>query len=122
MLNYKLPKKERRNKLYPRAYIRYLVGYDSTHIWRIWILSKLKVICTRDVTFNDNLTYSLFDLNIRAVIRESADRIIKTLNITDRVDNKRADSQADSDVELTLDTIVVKVPASPESGNYNTEL
>ena len=65
--------------------------------------------------------YSLFNLNIGVVIRELVDRIIKTLNITDRVDNKQADGQVDSDVKLTLDTIVVKVPASLESGNYNTE-
>ena len=50
--------------------------------------------------------YSPFDLNVRAVIWESVDHIIKTLNITD-YDNK----QADSDIKLTLDTIVVKVPA-----------
>ena len=76
------------------------------------------MIYTYNVTFNDNLTYSLFNLNIGAVIRESADRIIKTLNITDHVEDKRADS----DVKLTLDTIVVKVPASPaESGDRNIE-
>ncbi len=76
------------------------------------------MIYTRDVTFNDNLIYSLFDLDIGAVIRESADRIIKTLNIADRVDDKRADS----DVESTLDTIVVKVPASlAESGDRDIE-
>jgi hypothetical protein len=32
VLNYDLLKKEYRNKLYPRAHIRYLVRYDSTHI------------------------------------------------------------------------------------------
>jgi hypothetical protein len=48
--------------------------------------------------------YSLFNLDIRAVIRESADRIIKTLNI-DRTD----DEQVDSDDVLTLDFIVVNV-------------
>ena len=79
------------------------------------------MIYTHNVTFNDNLTYSLFNLNIGVVIRELVDRIIKTLNITDRVDNKQADGQVDSDVKLTLDTIVVKVPASPELGNYNIE-
>ena len=67
-LNHDLPKKEHRNKLYPRVHIRYLVRYNSTHIWQIWILSKLKVICTHNVTFNNNTMYSPFDLNIRAVI------------------------------------------------------
>ena len=62
--------------------------------------------------------YSPFDLNIRAVIQESADHIIKTLNIVDHVDNE----QVDSNIEPTLDTIVVKVPTLPaESGDYNVE-
>ena len=116
-LNHDLPKKERRNKLYPYAHIRYLVGYNSTHIWRIWILSKLKVICTHNVTCDDNSTYSPFDLDIRAVIQESADCIIETLDITDH-----NDEQVDSDVESTLDTIVVEVPALlAESGDHDTE-
>jgi hypothetical protein len=37
-------------KLKLRAHIGYLVGYDSTNIFRIWIPSKKQVICTRDVT------------------------------------------------------------------------
>jgi hypothetical protein len=52
--------------------------------------------------------YSLFDLDIGAVIRESADRIIETLNIqagTDRTDDERVDS----DDESTLDFIEVEV-------------
>ena len=74
------------------------------------------MIHTYNVTFNNNTMYSPFDLNIRVVIQESADYIIKTLDITD--DN----GQADSDIKLTLDTIVVKVPTLPaESGDCNVE-
>ena len=62
--------------------------------------------------------YSPFDLNIRVVIQELADHIIKTLNIIDHVDNE----QVDSDVELILDTIVVKVPTLlAESGDCDVE-
>jgi hypothetical protein len=52
--------------------------------------------------------YSLFNLNIRAVICKLVDCIIKTLNIqaaTDYTDNKRVDSNN----VLTLDFIVVNV-------------
>jgi hypothetical protein len=59
--------------------------------------------------------YSLFDLDIRAVIRESVDYIIETLDVC--TDNE----QLDSDNESTLDFIKVKVPALPESGDYSTE-
>jgi hypothetical protein len=42
------------DKLEPRAHIGYLVGYDSTNIFRIWIPSKGKIIRTRDVTFDES--------------------------------------------------------------------
>jgi hypothetical protein len=59
--------------------------------------------------------YSLFDLNIRAIIRELVDYIIETLNVY--TDNK----QLDSNNELTLDFIKVKVPTLLESGDYSIE-
>jgi len=45
-------KKKRLSKLDPRAHIGYLVGYDSTNIYRIWIPYKGIVISTRDIIFN----------------------------------------------------------------------
>jgi len=39
-------KKNKLNKLDPRAHIRYLIGYDSTNIYRIWIPHTGKVIST----------------------------------------------------------------------------
>jgi len=44
-------------KLDLKASIGYLVGYDSTNIYRIWVPSKRRVVSTRDVTFNEELTY-----------------------------------------------------------------
>ena len=41
----------------PRAHIGYLVGYDSTNIYRIWIPSKKTVLSTRDVIFDESRTY-----------------------------------------------------------------
>ena len=45
------------DKLSPYASIRYLVGYNSTNIYRIWISSLYKVIRTKDVTFDETLFY-----------------------------------------------------------------
>jgi hypothetical protein len=42
-------KKKRLSKLDPRAYIGYLISYNSTNIYRIWIPYKGIVISTRDV-------------------------------------------------------------------------
>ena len=51
-------KQKKKQKLNPQAYIGYLVGYDSTNIFRIWIPHKGKVISTRDVIFDE---YTFFD-------------------------------------------------------------
>ena len=40
-----------------RALVGYLVGYEGTNIFRIWIPQKRKVIRTRDVTFNELKQY-----------------------------------------------------------------
>lgn len=47
-------------KLDPRAHVGYLVGYDSTNIYRVWIPHLGKVISTRDVIFDEN---TIFDGN-----------------------------------------------------------
>ncbi|KAF5197653.1 Transposon ty1-dr1 gag-pol polyprotein, partial [Thalictrum thalictroides] len=46
------------DKLVPRAEIGYLVGYESTNIFRIWIPTRNIVIATRDVTFDPTQGYS----------------------------------------------------------------
>lgn len=43
-----------RHKLNPRAWIGFLVGYQSTNIYRIWVPQLGKVISTRDVIFNED--------------------------------------------------------------------
>ena len=49
------PKKLR--KLQPRAHIGFLVGYESTSIYRVWIPHKKKVISARDVLFDKDEFY-----------------------------------------------------------------
>jgi hypothetical protein len=50
--------KARLQRLDPKAWIGYLVGYRSSNIYRIWIPPLGKVISTRDVVFNED---SIFD-------------------------------------------------------------
>ncbi|KAI1666500.1 polyprotein [Pyrenophora tritici-repentis] len=50
--------KSRLQRLDPKAWIGYLVGYQSSNIYRIWILSLAKVISTRDVTFDENTIFN----------------------------------------------------------------
>lgn len=47
-------KRKKLRKLDPRAHIGYLVGYDSTNIFRVWVPHKGKVILTRDVIFDED--------------------------------------------------------------------
>jgi hypothetical protein len=58
-------KKEKRLQHFnPKAWIGYLVGYQSTNIYRIWILSRNEVISSRDIIFDEGTT---FDGNIKTM-------------------------------------------------------
>ena len=50
-------KAKRLQRLKPKAWIGYLVGYDSTNIYRIWNPTLNKVFRTRDVIFNEDVVY-----------------------------------------------------------------
>ena len=53
MITDALKKTNRLQRLNPKAWIGYLIGYSSTNIYRIWIPQLNKVISTRDVVFNE---------------------------------------------------------------------
>jgi hypothetical protein len=97
----KIPKTE---KLKPRAHIGYLVGYDSTNIFRIWIPSKKKVIRTRDVTFNETLFYDPGTPDISELLQLEAEQIIEVVNLATSqplVDALDIDTDSDSEIELS---------------------
>jgi hypothetical protein len=50
--------KSRLQRLDPKAWIGYLVKYQSTNIYRIWVLSMAKVISTRDVVFDEETIFN----------------------------------------------------------------
>jgi hypothetical protein len=101
VLDKTIPKRHRLIKLDPRAYISYLVGYDSTNIFRIWIPSFKKVIRTRDVTFNDDTFYYPSNLDVGLVLREHLEDLIKTLSLLE---------YEVEEVNKVFDCIKVKVP------------
>ena len=53
-----LKKINRLQRFNPKAWIGYLVGYDSTNVYRIWNPVVNKVVRTRDVTFNEYETFN----------------------------------------------------------------
>jgi hypothetical protein len=50
--------KSRLQRLDPKAWIGYLVGYQSSNIYRIWIPSLAKVISTRDMIFDEDAVFN----------------------------------------------------------------
>ncbi|QLI71373.1 Retrovirus-related Pol polyprotein from transposon TNT 1-94 [Metarhizium brunneum] len=50
-------KQKKSLKIHPHAEIGYLVGYDSTNIFRIWIPERKEVRRVRDVTFDETRFY-----------------------------------------------------------------
>ena len=107
-LIYKIPKLQ---KMRPRAQIGYLMGYDSTNIFWIWIPSQDRVIRIRDVRFNDNLLYDPSDLDLTSLNSSEAKRVVERLEIPevmrqqDQELDKRDGYEDTSDYDS--DTIVV---------------
>ena len=97
-LNKKIPRKQ---KLEPRAFIGYLVGYDSTNIFKIWIPSQEKVIRTRDVTFDERLFYDPAELDLGHILHEEIENVVELLNLppplpaADELFDDEADSLTD---------------------------
>jgi hypothetical protein len=77
-LIHKIPKKQ---KLRLRAQIGYLVGYDSSNIFRIWIPQDKKVIETRDVTFDESKKYD--PDNLRPPLLERVEEPLQTIEFPD---------------------------------------
>lgn len=50
--------KSQLQRLDPKAWIGYLIGYQSTNIYRVWIPSLGRVISTRDVVFDEETVFS----------------------------------------------------------------
>jgi len=77
--------KSRLQRLDPKAWIGYLVGYQSSNIYRIWIPSLAKVISTRDVIFDENTifdgkTEDLMDNLMHSTLSEIA-TFVKTIEL-----------------------------------------
>ena len=53
-----LKKTNRLQRLNPKAWIGYLVGYNSTNVYRIWNPVFNKIVLTRDVVFNEHETFN----------------------------------------------------------------
>ena len=72
-------KKKRLSKLDLRAYIGYLIGYNSTNIYRIQIPYKGIVISTRDVIFDKKTFFNGKRTDIIKDLHAKLDILIKKI-------------------------------------------
>ena len=61
----------KKDKMAPRAHIGFLVGYQSTNIFQIWIPSQHEVIATRDVMFDETSFYKPGEVDLAQVEKEA---------------------------------------------------
>jgi len=90
-------KKNRKNKLDPRAHIGYLVGYNSTNIYRIWIPHTGKVISTRDVIFDENTYFDGKRTDLTAELIAELDTLIEKIELPDSQAINQAILEEDDD-------------------------
>jgi len=76
-------KKKRLNKLDLQAHIGYLVGYNSTNIYRIWILYKGIIIFTRDIIFDEKTFFDSKWTNITKDLYVELDMLIEKIQLSD---------------------------------------
>lgn len=108
----------------PRAHVGYLVGYESTNSWRIWVPSKSKIFVSRDVIFDDDSFYTPEDLDAGAVLATADfDHIIQQMQrVTFEVDDlsELSDSQTQDENNLPSGLpLTVVTNQSAEIGSHD---
>jgi len=106
----------RLNKLDPKAFIGYLVGYNSTNIYRIWQPKTDRVISTRDVTFDESEKY-----NPSVKETDPSDEIVETIQVPDinRPYYESSTEDGESEHEFT-DTDSIAEPFTDSNNPSNT--
>lgn len=133
-----LRKTDRLMKMKPRAWIGYLIGYESTNIYRIWSPKANRVIRTRDVSFDED---TIFDGDINKfkddLLEVSLTEMLKILEDCE-IQEDEADSPAtkqlhhdfqtqeedeaeDDFTELILDEIVVQPQRPPARESFENQ-
>jgi len=105
-------KKDRKLKLNLKAHIGYLVGYDSTNIFRVWIPHQGRVISTRDVMFDESTRFDGKRENLIDSLIKERDELIERVQMPEALAINERIIQEDDDLLNDEDTIVV------DTGDY----
>lgn len=89
--------RHKRRKLDAKAHIGFLVGYESTNIYRVWIPHKKKVVSVRDVIFNEDEVWD------GEPIQYTADKIKKLDEAIEIVQVPESDVLGTEDIQLGED-------------------
>ena len=84
-------------KLDLKAHIGFLVGYESTNIYRIWISHKRKVISARDVIFNEDEVWDQKPIRLSSAEIQELDEAVEVIEIP------QSDDQEDIQLAEDLD-------------------
>ena len=101
-------------KLAPRAHIGYLVGYESTSIYRIWIPHKRKVISTRDVLFDENEFFDGKPIRMSEELMATLDEVVEKITLPEK--------ESQEDIQLQPEEALEMADLEEEHGEGPTEV
>jgi hypothetical protein len=91
-------KNKRLQKLNPRAHIGYLVGYDSTNIFRIWIPHQGKVISSRDVIFDEDEFFDGKKVDLNDNLAMTLDEYVHQVHLPEQASRNEVILQEDDEI------------------------
>jgi hypothetical protein len=107
------------DKLDPKTYIGWLVSYESSNIWRIWILFLYRVILTKDIKFDETRRYSDKDKPIETLETKEVVQVIEILSLDLRSEKDLVLEEYKLSINAPVDTIVVQDKIALPTITYN---
>lgn len=107
--------KKRLEKLAPKAHIGFLVGYQSTNIYRIWIPYRKQIISARDVIFDERTFFDGQRIQIPQDVAQSMDELVELVKLPENRSVIDLDEEPEAtDPSLDNTTIYDNSAYSPE--------
>ncbi len=100
------------DKLAPRAHVGYLMGYDSSNIFRVWVPSERRVISSRDVIFDEDTSYDPKEKDLASQLRTDTTQIIEVIDVPEdehyhqphiQEDSESSTSDSENDLDYQQD-------------------
>ena len=76
-------KKNHLHKLNFRAHINYLVDYNLTNIYRVWILHQEKMISMRDIIFDKSQIFDECMKDLLASLLKNLNTLVQNIKLSD---------------------------------------